>query len=82
MSGTCARTLFAIIRSACFSLLIRFFAKFDPRQIGDSRLSSVQYIKFDTKGKLPISIGSDFNSFKGETALTLEQKKALADDLK
>ena len=59
----------------------KVFAKFDPRQIGDSRLSSVQYFKFDTGGKLPIAIGSDFIYFKGETMLSIEQKKALADDL-
>tara|TARA_B100000700_G_C14896602_1_gene785330 strand:- start:379 stop:930 length:552 start_codon:yes stop_codon:yes gene_type:complete len=59
----------------------KIFAKFDPRQIGESRLSSVQYIKFDTKGLLPISIGSDFKLFQGETIFTEEQKRALLDDL-
>ena len=60
----------------------KIFAKFDPRQIGDSRLSSVQYIKFDTGGRIPISIGSDLEAFKEETMLSQDQKKALADDLK
>tara|TARA_Y100001970_G_C14232131_1_gene859302 strand:- start:1892 stop:2452 length:561 start_codon:yes stop_codon:yes gene_type:complete len=59
----------------------KIFAKFDTRQIGNSRLSSVQYIKFNTGGRIPISIGSDFKLFEGETMLSLEQKKALAQDL-
>ena len=34
-------------------------ASFDEKQIGDARLSSVQYIKFNTGGKTPIAIGSN-----------------------
>ncbi len=56
-------------------------ASFDERQIGDSRLSSVQYIKFNTDGKTPVAIGSDFPQFNAETVLTADQKKALAEDL-
>ena len=56
-------------------------ASFDERQIGDSRLSSVQYIKFNTGGKTPVAIGSDFPQFNAETVLTADQKKALAEDL-
>ncbi len=56
-------------------------ATFDERQIGDGRLSSVQYIKFNTKGKIPSAIGSDHPLFIVETSLTFEQKKALSDDL-
>ena len=60
---------------------IRIRANFDERQIGDSRLSSVQYIKFNTGGKTPVSIGSDLPLLKAETALTADQKKALTEDL-
>ena len=60
----------------------RVFAKFDERQIGDSRLSSVQYIKFNTEGRMPVAIGSDFSLFMAENILSLEQKNALKDDLK
>ena len=60
----------------------KIMAKFDERQIGESRLSSVQYIKFNTEGKVPIAIGSDFHLFKAETILSVEQKKALEEDLK
>ena len=59
----------------------RIRASFDERQIGDSRLSSVQYIKFDTGGKTPFAIGSDLPLLKAETTLTLEQQKALSEDL-
>ena len=59
----------------------RIRASFDERQIGDSRLSSVQYIKFNTGGKTPIAIGSDFPLLKAETAFTSDQKKALSEDL-
>ena len=56
-------------------------ASFDERQIGDSRLSSVQYIKFNTGGKTPLAIGSDLPLLKAETNLTADQKKALTEDL-
>ena len=59
----------------------RIRASFDERQIGDSRLSSVQYIKFNTGGKTPVAIGSDLPLLKAETALTADQKKALSEDL-
>ena len=59
----------------------RIRASFDERQIGDARLSSVQYIKFNTAGKTPVKIGSDLALFKAETALTADQKKALSEDL-
>ncbi len=34
-------------------------ARFDPRQVGSDRLSSVQYLKFDVGGRPPIAVGSD-----------------------
>ena len=59
----------------------RIRASFDERQIGDSRLSSVQYIKFNTGGKTPVAIGSDLPLLKAETIFTVEQQKALSEDL-
>ncbi len=59
----------------------RIRASFDEKQIGDARLSSVQYIKFNTGGKTPVAIGSDLPLFKAETDLTADQKKALSEDL-
>ena len=59
----------------------RIRASFDERQIGDARLSSVQYIKFNNGGKTPVAIGSDFPLMKAETTFTNDQKKALSEDL-
>ena len=59
----------------------RIRASFDERQIGDSRLSSVQYIKFNTGGKTPVAIGSDLPLLKAETTFTVVQQKALLEDL-
>jgi hypothetical protein len=55
--------------------------RFDPRQVGDDRLSSVQYLVFDVQGKVPVAIGSDLPALRVETALAPEQQEALAADL-
>ena len=57
------------------------YAVFDPRQVGDDRLSSVQYLRFDTGGETPLAVGSDFPALILETALTDDQRRALAEDL-
>ena len=54
---------------------------FDPRQVGTDRLSSVQYLKFDVKGRRPVAVGSDLPQLAGETPLSDEQGAALAADL-
>jgi len=59
----------------------KVYASFDPRQVGEDRLSAVQYIKFDTKGRVPLSIGADHPELTAETELTPEQREALAADL-
>jgi len=56
-------------------------ARFDPRQVGDDRLSSVQYLRFDVGGRQPIAVGSDLPAFTAETALDGEQREALRQDL-
>ncbi len=56
-------------------------ARFDPRQVGSDRLSSVQYLKFDVKGRVPVAMGSDLPALSAETALDPEQRAALAADL-
>ena len=58
------------------------YAKFDPRQVGETRLSSVQYMKFDTGGETPIVLGSDHPEFSDEVLLTDSQREALSEDLK
>ncbi len=53
----------------------------DPRQRGDDRLSSVQYLKFGVGGQAPIAIGVDLAALTAETELTDEQRAALSSDL-
>jgi hypothetical protein len=55
--------------------------RFDARQVGTDRLSSVQYLAFDVKGKAPVAAGSDLPALRVETLLTQEQRDALAADL-
>ncbi len=57
-------------------------ATFDARQVGEERLSSVQYLKFDTAGEVPVAVGSDHPLLTVEAALTPEQQQALASDLR
>lgn len=57
------------------------YAVFDARQVGDDRLSSVQYLRFDTGGETPLAVGSDFPALTLEAALTDDQRRALAEDL-
>lgn len=59
----------------------RVRASFDPRQVGDDRLSSVQYMKLDVKGRTPVAIGVDHPAYTAETPLTAAQQAALAADL-
>ncbi len=56
-------------------------ATYDPRQVGTDRLSSVQYLKVDVKGEVPVAVGSDLAELAAETALTEEQRAALRADL-
>jgi hypothetical protein len=55
--------------------------RFDARQVGTDRLSSVQYLAFDVKGKVPVAAGSDLPALGVETLLTQEQRDAVAADL-
>ncbi|HSB18467.1 MAG TPA: DUF3501 family protein [Anaeromyxobacteraceae bacterium] len=55
---------------------------FDPRQVGEDRLSSVQYLKFDVGGTAPAAVGCDLPDLAAETELSPAQRQALADDLR
>lgn len=55
--------------------------RFDERQVGTDRLSSVQYLKFDVSGETPVAVGADLDLFTVEEPLTAEERKALTDDL-
>ena len=54
---------------------------YDERQVGETRLSSVQYLKFDCGGRKPVALGSDFNLLECRAELTEDQQKALLQDL-
>lgn len=59
----------------------RIPATYDPKQIGEGKLSSVQYLKFNTGGAVPVAIGADWQELTVETPLTGKQRQALARDL-
>jgi hypothetical protein len=59
----------------------RVRATFDERQRGDDRVSSVQYLKFNTGGRVPVALGVDLPKLQAETKLTEEQRQALREDL-
>ena len=61
----------------------RVGATFDERQVGTDRVSSVQYLTFDTQGRVPVAIGCamDDPDVGVEVTLTDEQREALAADL-
>jgi hypothetical protein len=57
--------------------------RWDARQLGEDRLSSVQYLKFPLGGQLPLAAGCDHEDpeLRGEVALTELQRGALEEDL-
>ncbi len=59
----------------------RIYAAYDREQIGDDRLSAVQYLRFDTGGRVPVAVGTDFPPLDGDVELTPAQRKAFAGDL-
>lgn len=59
----------------------RISATFDERQRGDDRVSSVQYMKFNTGGRVPVAAGVDLLGLQAETKLTDAQRAALEQDL-
>lgn len=59
----------------------RTYAEFDSRQVGENRLSSVQYLKFNCDAQSPVKIGCDHEDLNIESPLKEEQKAALLKDL-
>lgn len=53
----------------------------DPRQVGDARLSSVQYLSFTLGAQAPVAIGISMKGIEAETALSAAQREALESDL-
>ncbi|MBK7876728.1 MAG: DUF3501 family protein [Planctomycetes bacterium] len=56
-------------------------ARFDERQRIEDKLSSVQYVKFPVRGRVPVAIGCDFTELRAECTLSEAQRRALAEDL-
>lgn len=61
----------------------RITPKWDPRQVGEDRLSSVQYLRFELNGSAPIALGIDWpeRELVVETTLEAHQHQALQSDL-
>lgn len=59
----------------------KVWATFDERQRGEERVSSVQYMKFNTGGRVPVAAGVDLPEFQAEAKLTDQQRQALNEDL-
>jgi|SRR6185295_3563266 len=58
----------------------RVGAVWDTAQV-DTRLSSVQYLKFRVGSQAPVAIGCDLPALPLESMLTAEQRQTLAQDL-
>ena len=54
---------------------------YDHRQVGEDRLSSVQYMKFPVGAEAPVAIGCDLEALTVETTLSPEERTALQADL-
>ncbi|MEM7243770.1 MAG: DUF3501 family protein [Acidobacteriota bacterium] len=59
----------------------RMPAIYDERQVGDDRLSSVQYLKFDCDGGRPTALGSTLMAHTVRKELSEDQAAALCEDL-
>lgn len=54
---------------------------YDERQVGEKRVSSVQYLVFDTEGRVPVAMGSDLPALQVRAELSPEQRAAVEEDL-
>jgi hypothetical protein len=59
------------------------YARYDERQVGDTRVSSVQYLRFEVGEQAPVAVGCDHPDpeLHHETTLTPEHRAALQADL-
>ena len=60
---------------------VRVAAEFDPRQIGEGRISSVHYLKFRIGDQVPAKVGCSHPEIAAESVLPPEQVAALYRDL-
>lgn len=59
----------------------KVYASFDEGQVGDDRISAVQYLRFTVGHGIPVAIGTDFEELLQEVEFSPEQKDALVADL-
>jgi hypothetical protein len=59
----------------------RVFARFDPAQVGQDRISAVHYLQFPVEGRVPVVVGTDFEGLESELVLTPEHVAAFTEDL-
>ena len=59
----------------------KVFARFEEAHRDETRVSSVQYLKFPVRGRTPVAVGADLPGLEVEAALTAGQRAALAEDL-
>jgi uncharacterized protein DUF3501 len=59
----------------------KVYAEYDVKQVGDDRLSSVQYLTFPTRGHRPVAIGVEHSALELELPLSSEQQTALQEDI-
>lgn len=57
-------------------------ARFDEGQVGEEKLSSVQYLKFDVGGRVPVAVGCDLAPIAARTVLDADRRAALEADLR
>jgi hypothetical protein len=57
-------------------------ASWDQAQVGDTRLSSVQYLKFHLGSRAPVAIGADHPELRVEAELSKAQRDTLTLDLR
>jgi hypothetical protein len=60
---------------------VRVPAQFDPRQVGEGRISSVHYLKFRLGDQVPGKVGCSHPEIDSATVVTPEQTAALCRDL-
>jgi hypothetical protein len=59
----------------------RIAAAFDARQVGEERISSVQYLRFSLGDRVPRRIGCSHPAIDASTELSVEQIAVLSQDL-
>ena len=59
----------------------KVYATYDEKQMSEDKLSSVQYLNFNTNGEVPVAIGVELDPLTEELKLTENQISALTEDL-